>query len=1172
MKDLGWLFPPFPLLDATRRDQGVRLVDVDGDALPDLVKALATLSGSDPATATHVLTSDSGVYRNTGAGFEPSPSAAWRFPDVPLQAGVMPFSLAWIQGGASHTTGLDIADVSGDGVADLVGARAPSRSGHGSSAAVTACRAGTRAARGGGFEPVPDAGDLFDDGFWGLNRSGIIDISYFLQPSAGTTSGNARFADLDGDGLPELVVRGLEDRYTAFGGPDPLFAFSNLRCVDARRTNYYYANRGGLRFERAPVVDAAAPDCASGIQRTAIDFQHCDLSDSFGCAYEIQFNQTYPMRFSGDPFVGTLPWYWITNHELGVLDVDLNGDGLTDTLSATNGSAIGYGSVSTAWINDGRRGYAEQLGWRLPNGLHLYQLALHHSVDTGTRLADVNGDGRVDVVQAKGTEPPRFWLNAGGPTALQASAWRPTSAWQLPEGIAFADAEGRDTSVRLVDVNGDGMTDIVRSFGDESEVHLNRGSTPDLLIGVETPTGGTTQWSYVPSTTAMPPAPPTPPIPFVVPLVATVTTDASPGMPDSAPHVTRYAYEGGSWDADRRELRGFERVVETRPDGARVLRSYATDAALRGKLRGERIEDAAGALWLAYDYEYVPQPVAPPWSALLARVRRHEQDGMAGPPRTTLTEYRYDALSSAHGAPAAVVEFGAVGAGDLDLVPGDSRTTEFEFVANDAKHLVDRLKARRLRRGTTPGAGVVERETRFYYDGDTTGNAAPTRGLLTRRVDVLGEPGRPDPTVTWSYDVYGNPTAVTDARANAGEGGGTTLTEYDAVHHTFPSAVVNALGHRTEYAYATASWLWRRAECGRRSRRDGARAERARLRRELASLLRRVRAHRRRARARGSREHDAGAVTTPARRRPSRSRGARPRAACVRRRPASTASAACARSRATDRTAAGSSRPCSSTTPWAGSPPSARPPSTRRTAIAACTPTTRSGASSRLRCPAAGARTNARTRSVSSPTPTRPARCGASSATPSGASHAWRRSREARPSRRPTSTTRTISWSAWSTITATRARSPTTVSAAGRASRTRTSGRATSSTSPTAASQWSGSARSRRSCGTTTSSVGPPARAVSRSVGRLPGRPGATTRRRTESADSRAAPTTTCTRAACAPTTLSAARRRRPTRSRSGMATSCSISRTATTRSGSCARGCIRPAPSSRGSAMRADS
>jgi RHS repeat-associated protein len=95
------------------------------------------------------------------------------------------------------------------------------------------------------------------------------------------------------------------------------------------------------------------------------------------------------------------------------------------------------------------------------------------------------------------------------------------------------------------------------------------------------------------------------------------------------------------------------------------------------------------------------------------------------------------------------------------------------------------------------------RESRFAYDGDPSGAAPPTVGDLTRRTDVLADAALPDPTTTFAYDPYGNLTSVTDPLANAGGNGGTTTTEYDATYHSFPTATVNALGHRTELSYAT---------------------------------------------------------------------------------------------------------------------------------------------------------------------------------------------------------------------------------------------------------------------------------------------------------------------------------------------------------------------------------
>ena len=77
----NWSWPAgTSLVDASRQDKGVRLADVDGDARPDLVKALATLSNPDPKLATFTLSADSGVFLNTGDGFASVPSPAHPLP------------------------------------------------------------------------------------------------------------------------------------------------------------------------------------------------------------------------------------------------------------------------------------------------------------------------------------------------------------------------------------------------------------------------------------------------------------------------------------------------------------------------------------------------------------------------------------------------------------------------------------------------------------------------------------------------------------------------------------------------------------------------------------------------------------------------------------------------------------------------------------------------------------------------------------------------------------------------------------------------------------------------------------------------------------------------------------------------------------------------------------
>ena len=732
----NWSWPAgITLVDATRQDKGVRLADVDGDARPDLVKALATLSNPDPKLATFSLSADSGVYLNTGSGFLAAKSSVHVLPTFPGQNGQIPFSLAWQDAYSSYTTGLDVLDVTGDGRADLVGGvrDLDPTSGirrlygmptwyHGSA---------------NGFVAASDPGDVFDDGLWGMNRSGIVDL-YVFTAQPGTSSGNARFADLTGDGLPELIVRGVEYRQTAIGGPSPPFTSFGWACLDERLTNYYFENRGELRFERAPVVDSAGPFCQSSLKRVATDFQQCDLSGPFAdCGYRVLYNEAHPMQFAGDPSLGTFPWYWLTNLEFGAIDVDLDGDGLADTLSASfDPYQNGYGTAATAWRNDGERGYIEDPAWALPAGVHLYELGDHHSTDTGVRLADVNGDGRVDVIAREGGRDPHHL------------------AQRRRRRRGDADAVGREcrvddpgrSRVRRRERHGQRRAarrsrwrrhDGSRALRERRErVPSQSRFDPRSADAGDEPTRRADELRYEVSTQHdTTGGDGVPDLPFVVPVVASVSVSASPGQPGNLVSTTLYDYDGGLYDAAAREFRGFAGVTETRPDGRITVRVYHQTDALSGKLASETVLDAEGRPWLGVEYGYVAD-ATPPYVGLVARVDRHEYDGQATP-RLSRTEYRYDGGGAiVYGNPTAIIEWGEITGAATDAVPGDTRTTELSYLTNAALHLVDRVKTRAVRAGGTPGAGAVVRESHFAYDGDTSGVAPPTVGDLTSRTDV----------------------------------------------------------------------------------------------------------------------------------------------------------------------------------------------------------------------------------------------------------------------------------------------------------------------------------------------------------------------------------------------------------------------------------------------------
>ncbi|MCL2549568.1 MAG: FG-GAP-like repeat-containing protein, partial [Methanimicrococcus sp.] len=96
--------------------------------------------------------------------------------------------------------------------------------------------------------------------------------------------------------------------------------------------------------------------------------------------------------------------------------------------------------------------------------------------DLGVRFVDVNGDGLTDIVQSfdRGTTPilppgssvSNVWINTGSGFVLDSSR-------SIPLRIIMDE---HDTGARFVDINGDGLTDIVLAFTSSTYVWINTGS------------------------------------------------------------------------------------------------------------------------------------------------------------------------------------------------------------------------------------------------------------------------------------------------------------------------------------------------------------------------------------------------------------------------------------------------------------------------------------------------------------------------------------------------------------------------------------------------------------------------------------------------------------------------------------------------------------------------
>jgi YD repeat-containing protein len=107
------------------------------------------------------------------------------------------------------------------------------------------------------------------------------------------------------------------------------------------------------------------------------------------------------------------------------------------------------------------------------------------STDFGVRLVDVNNDGLVDLVKSYGTSN-NTWIN-------NRTGWS-NSNWTIP--VQITDSSGVDQGIRFDDVNSDGLVDIIKSKDSSRIVYLNNGSgwiSSNWIVPLDFITGTTDQ-------------------------------------------------------------------------------------------------------------------------------------------------------------------------------------------------------------------------------------------------------------------------------------------------------------------------------------------------------------------------------------------------------------------------------------------------------------------------------------------------------------------------------------------------------------------------------------------------------------------------------------------------------------------------------------------------------
>jgi RHS repeat-associated protein len=754
---------PTPFADESGDDLGVRIGDVNGDGLPDLVRAY------EPETGTATLE----VYLNTGSGWTLDAGWSTALAAVEFQTKQLRIWGSWANvtnvttsdattkmyfatgrdwhdaiAGAGETyrppVEARLADVNGDGRADLLASFVSGRAEincpspctlvNGSKVGEVWLNTGTEWERN---SVLSDSVPAFAT-FWlseSTSNTQVGDTIWSSGTTVGLTRAEMRFASLDGDERVDLIAR-FDDVTTFYSVPEQL----------------------------RPPVGAWLYRDSGWLDETSI--------------------WTPPVPFAlARIFTGRLGY-----GDTAVRLADVNGDGLDDMIKSAivipANDATHFPEetdpieqMAQVWLNTGSGWCGIEQGcdtarFLPPAGVSFTRAfayypsgTLYFRISTTLLFDDLNGDGLLDLVQSDASTPNsrRAWLNdpAGGSAA--SARWREDTRFQPPTGLEFQDpAPGpeefpADRGVLLADVDGNGTSDFVRAYAASTRAaSLSVTALPDLVSSLENGEGGRWDYTHASAVEQRDAA-----------LEALAAADASEKGEASnplerwtadpvlfevrvtgigvGPYVSTYAWAQPRFCTALRSWLGFRVREVERPDSS-VLRSYFWQAHGRaGRLSKQDVFDTTGTrlstaefAWQVRDGSNVGGSIA---DVHVGRMTSSTRKALFGeqPGATHATTYSYD---------------DTYGFNFLESItenrPTGSLVTARTPVAIDQTAWIAGLPSTEVE---TDAAGVVMNDATYQY--------ATGRGLLTQRTSVIrdrvaGAPSQGTAVESWSYDVYGN--------------------------------------------------------------------------------------------------------------------------------------------------------------------------------------------------------------------------------------------------------------------------------------------------------------------------------------------------------------------------------------------------------------------------------
>lgn len=785
--------PPLPFSEYPGKDLGARLVDMDNDGLQDLLYA---------------RTGTRSAFRNSGSGWQP-----WTAFQPPVD----------FVNADGEDLGVQMADLNGDDRPELL----------------------TSVINGSNTYNVYE----HNGSAWVLNTSmslpeAVTAHTTMIRTGARinkpSSDNGLRLADLNGDGLIDLIqgapngttLRAWRNTGSSSGRWEPWPQYAppvRLAALRSYATTWPVNPPMGWEDEAYDVTGWLAD--FNGDALPDLLYKNVPHPES-GNQETIQYMMRFNTGSGWGPAASAHTTSTVLNVEArgpdaGIRLADLNGDGLPDLMRGNYPDDLVMYNTGTGWVDSPFEKVAEVQTFFAPI-----------SIDYHNRLlADLNHDGRTDVLL-----PGNSWLSSED----AGDGWKESLDYAAPVNIANYPGVAR-----VVDINGDGRTDLLNSIANSNQNGAwTQRSGPRRITAVNDGLGNTTGVKYkaltdrsldgrsraiYSRTTSTLAYPYEHEVNTPMPVVDRVTVDDGIG----GELVTEYAYRGLTAVIGGRGLQGFESVTAYKPDGTVVTSRFGQRFPYAGLPLEMRVTygEGAGAPLISsttHDYCFAVTSAANagaaanPETATFTsasgtcgayddRARNNEAVFIFDRRTTTIKSQLSNNLQSTTATTTTITEttFGAFGnrSSALSTTTGDGHT-----YTGEVSHVYDTSQpdwrwmgrvqeTTSIRRVDGAADGNSTRKTRYEYY---------TNGFLKKEI---AEPDAQAPlkaVKAHAYDQYGNTTQTTSCASdfsyceagavnpNAASPGSeefrTTTTNFDS-RGRYPLNQTNALNHIERYVH-----------------------------------------------------------------------------------------------------------------------------------------------------------------------------------------------------------------------------------------------------------------------------------------------------------------------------------------------------------------------------------